>query len=282
MRGKQPEATIAQPKSDEQQRGTEQSPLIVKIAPAPETEGQRADETKERERIAESDRKKEKSDADLVEYTGELASFTKYLVGATVALVIATIGLGVAAYYQSRDMKRSIEISDETAKATLIAAKAAENTLGHMRETAERQLRAHVFISRAEISNIMRDQKLTAKIIVKNFGQTPAYKVASSLGIVPAPFPLVVPLPPEVQRTRNANIGPGGEITLNFSGDEPVAVEWQPRFIEKSGAVYVYGAITYVDAFKIPRFTNFRLYKGGDTDVTGPELNFTTDDNEAS
>ncbi len=39
-------------------------------------------------------------------------------------------------------------------------------------KTAKRQLRAYVFISNAEISDIMSDQNLTAKIVVKNFGQT--------------------------------------------------------------------------------------------------------------
>ena len=112
MRVKQPETAVTQEKSHEDQRGTEQSPLIVKVAPTIKTDNERAEETKERERITESERKKEKSDSDIVRYTGELAFFTKGLFVATVALVLATIGLLVEARRQARDMKASIDVAE--------------------------------------------------------------------------------------------------------------------------------------------------------------------------
>jgi hypothetical protein len=117
VRVKQPETAVTQEKSHEDERGTEQSPLIVKVAPAPKTDDERAEETKERARIANADRKKEESDAKLVEFTGELAFFTKSLFLATAALVIATLGLGVAAFRQSRDMKSSIAAANKAADA---------------------------------------------------------------------------------------------------------------------------------------------------------------------
>jgi hypothetical protein len=79
MRVKQPETTVTQEKSHEDKRGTEQSPFIVKVTPTPKTDNERAEETKERERIMESEMKKEKSDTDIVTYTGELAFFTRGL-----------------------------------------------------------------------------------------------------------------------------------------------------------------------------------------------------------
>jgi len=97
-----------QVRGQDDQRGTEQSPLIVKTIPTPKSDEERAEEAKERERIAESDRKKEKSDADLVKYTAELAIFTARLFYATGALVIATIGLLAFAAVQSRDVKRQL------------------------------------------------------------------------------------------------------------------------------------------------------------------------------
>src|SRR5437588_688103 len=54
------------------QRGTEQSPIVVKIAPTSKTDAEREAEVKEREHLARSERQKEKSDADLVNYTAEL------------------------------------------------------------------------------------------------------------------------------------------------------------------------------------------------------------------
>jgi hypothetical protein len=125
MRIRQPEAQITQPISGEEQRGTEQSPLIIKVAPSTKTDDQRTEEAKEHERIAESDRKKEKSDSDLVKYTSELAFFTKGLFAATVALVLATFGLGVAAFFQGRDTKRAVIAAEQSAAAAKLSAEAA-------------------------------------------------------------------------------------------------------------------------------------------------------------
>ncbi|MGP0089892.1 MAG: hypothetical protein ACLPKB_08025 [Xanthobacteraceae bacterium] len=89
----QPTATAPQTKSNEEQRGSEQSPFIIKVLPNQKTDADRADEAKEGERVAESERKKEQSDADLVRYNAQLALFTQLLFYATVVLGIATGGL---------------------------------------------------------------------------------------------------------------------------------------------------------------------------------------------
>jgi hypothetical protein len=41
-RVKQPEATVTEPRGTEEQRGTDQSPLVVKVAPTPKTDDERA------------------------------------------------------------------------------------------------------------------------------------------------------------------------------------------------------------------------------------------------
>jgi hypothetical protein len=151
--------------------------------------------------------------------------------------------------------------------------------------TAKRQLRAYVFVYSAEISNIMSDQNVAVTLVVKNFGQTPAYKLSAWLGVDILPFPLKTPLSSaaDIQQIANTNIGPGGEQAMKFSSDRPIPVELRDEFEpQKISAVYVHGTIKYVDAFKIRRFTNFRLYKGGNFGVTGPGLSFSTEDNEAN
>jgi hypothetical protein len=120
----QPAPTDIQSKGPEDQRGTEQSPLIVKIAPTPKTDDDRAEEAKERERIAESERRKEKADADLVKYTAELARFTALLFYATGVLGVATFGLLVAAFFQSRDTKTSVRVARDNVKALMNAEEA--------------------------------------------------------------------------------------------------------------------------------------------------------------
>jgi hypothetical protein len=123
-RQKSPEQKPAAQQTGSDLRGTEQSPLIVKVAPALKTDADREAETNERERVAKADKQKEKSDADLVKYTAELALFTEGLFAATVALFVATLGLVVAAMIQSRDMKASIAVNRTAANAALRQANA--------------------------------------------------------------------------------------------------------------------------------------------------------------
>jgi low affinity Fe/Cu permease len=113
----QPSTATGQQKASEEQRGTEQLPLIIQVVPSPKTEEDRDNEAAGRQRIAESGRKKEQSDTDLVKYTAQLARFTRWLFYATIILGVATIGLLVAAFVQSRDTKRSIAASEKSADA---------------------------------------------------------------------------------------------------------------------------------------------------------------------
>lgn len=117
VRVKKPEPAISQPKAAEDRRGTEQSPFIVKVAPTPKSDADRADEAKEREEKTKSERTKQQSDEKLVQFTGELAIFTKRLFFATVVLGLATIGLLVAAFRQSGEMKASIDVARRAAEA---------------------------------------------------------------------------------------------------------------------------------------------------------------------
>ena len=56
---KQPSAAATPPARVEDQRGTEQSPVVVKIVPIPKTEAERDEEARERDRIANNERQGE-------------------------------------------------------------------------------------------------------------------------------------------------------------------------------------------------------------------------------
>jgi hypothetical protein len=122
----------------------------------------------------ESEGKKHEYECLIAKYTGSLAAFTRWL-------VIATLLLALFGFWQ-------VMVS---------------------RKTAKQQLRAYVFISSAEINDIMSDQPTAVTIGVKNFGQTPAYKIAAWLRIDIVPFPLKTTLPlADIQEMENTNIGP--------------------------------------------------------------------------
>lgn len=50
-------------------------------------------------------------------------------------------------------------------------------TLDHMRESSEKELRAYVHISGAMILNSSQPANREAQVVIRNFGRTPAYKV---------------------------------------------------------------------------------------------------------
>jgi hypothetical protein len=111
QRQSQSDAVVEKVDSAQEQRGTEQSPIVVEIKPPPDTDEQRAEKDQERKRVRIADQKKEESDQKLVDYTGVLALFTQGLFWATAFLFLATVGLLVAAFRQSQDARAATEIS---------------------------------------------------------------------------------------------------------------------------------------------------------------------------
>lgn len=106
---KQSEPAAPNNQSENDKRGTEHSPLIVKVQPTEKTEDERKAESDERQHKANLDRR-------LVELTGDLANYTLALFIATVVLAIATIGLLIAASVQSRDTKSAVRAANRQAK----------------------------------------------------------------------------------------------------------------------------------------------------------------------
>ena len=102
---KQNPPKASQQKTDQQDRGTETSPVVVKIMPT----GKHRDEL-------EAEKTKLESDRQLVKLTADLANYTKLLFVATAALFIATAGLVVLGFYQSRDTRRSIRAAEASAR----------------------------------------------------------------------------------------------------------------------------------------------------------------------
>lgn len=101
---KQPPSKTSQQNSAQQERGTDNSPVVVKILPTEKSKTELATE-----------KEKQESDKQLVELTGDLAKYTKLLFIATALLVIATAGLVVFGFIQSSDSKRSIAAAETSA-----------------------------------------------------------------------------------------------------------------------------------------------------------------------
>jgi hypothetical protein len=266
-KAKQPEAPVSQPKGSEDQRGTEQSPLVVKVAPTPKTGAEREDEAKERERVAQADRQKEKSDADLVKYTSELALFTKGLFYATAALVVATLGLGVAAFFQSRDTRASVAEAKR-------AADIAEASLVKLQ-------RAFIFPRDFLINwhwHFDDENKYWWGIrpIYENGGSSATADLTTNLNYElrdsPLPADFTFPL---AESTFNALVGPkstilGGQIAIE--GADLLAIQKGTKHL------YFWGILRYNDIFENTgeHITTFCRYI---TNVVGDPLQRPTEEN---
>jgi hypothetical protein len=131
-----------------------------------------------------------------------------------------------------------------------------------------RQLRAYVL---AENVGIVDGMMLTPPqperanipgvgMIIKNFGQTPAYKVISwaKLAVIAVTDEISLVLPPITEQFYTT-LGPGASFNKAFWFDRPLAANEIADIAIGTRAVYLYGRIEYRDAFKKRRCANFRL-----------------------
>jgi hypothetical protein len=131
-------------------------------------------------------------------------------------------------------------------------------------QTAERQLRAYVVAEAASIRDADSSQSFGVTVVIHNFGQTPAYKYATSLNVqlVEASTNSITELltNPKSQQTQ-ASIGPGAIILAN-STLRAFAPAERAALASGTTTLFVFGEIRYTDAFGAARYTRFRYLYG--------------------
>lgn len=135
-----------------------------------------------------------------------------------------------------------------------------------MVRTARRQLRAYVLVEGAKLESWDSvDDPAIATVVIKNYGQTPAYSVDSFVGIGAHHYPLTIELkPPADLKTVKSILAPGGKQIFRVPALRPHDSDEIALISGGGAAVYVAGRIFYVDAFKKDRITNFLLFYGGE------------------
>jgi len=144
------------------------------------------------------------------------------------------------------------------------AGKQTNDVIEIMRDTALRELRAYVCMSEALIE-FRQERAPEVQIHIKNCGKTPAYDVEMWIGVVlgPYPGPLTLPPPPEGFRKSKSLLAPG-EKPHAMVFRHSVMTEQQITILGTSQlTMFVYGDITYRDAFGKQRITRYRLMYGG-------------------
>ena len=240
--------------TDTDQRGTEQSPLVVKEIPTPKTQEESAQESRDHDEKAANDR----------------ISFT--LTG-----IIAAIALGqfIVYWYQSIQLKKTVKAAGEQSEAmerhigeATRSANAMEEIAATIKKGNREAMRAYLTVIVANVGLWQQrregqpDLKFEARPILSNTGNTPARKVKHMVvaDILPNPIPetFTFPMPQaeevEKSQTIGAHVSTGLAGTLNdFVEDAEV-----PSIKEGNEKILaVWGLITYEDVYGDPHWVKF-------------------------
>jgi hypothetical protein len=185
--------------------------------------------------------------------------------GFTIVLAISTIGLWLAtnklwaagerqfellaqtSAAQSRDMKESLRIAEKSADVSLASINLSEGT-------AERQLRAYITPAGAVIFAKDTDCRLHIKFV--NSGQTPAYKFQCWYNF--AVRPLVAPPFDNVGTPVGGSVIGAGDFN-HIIRDFAITPAQKEAITDGLLGIFVWGRVTYEDAFRNSRFLHFRL-----------------------
>jgi hypothetical protein len=178
-------------------------------------------------------------------------------------------------------------------------------TLNHMSDSSERQLRAYVVMEGGNIYNVANPIPAfegevikptgaeisnpaigpIARLTIKNTGQTPAYRVRHWGEICLKENPLATELPPiEITDSMPYSIlGPGIISTKTRYLSKTLTETEIMGLRQGTSAIYIYGEIQYVDAFKVRRTTKYRFIHNVKTGAVGVtiEITFAEQGNEA-
>jgi hypothetical protein len=146
-----------------------------------------------------------------------------------------------------------------TATAAWYTRKGSESTA----ENGRRQLRAYVFPDQANLVWQGTVKPTLAEIVIKNSGQTPAYRLSTATAAVVGDYPLrgdlhVPPMPDD-----HTVVPPNGSYALSVTLAQPLTGDQLKGIQKGTQAIYAFGEISYVDAFNECRMTRYRFYYSG-------------------
>jgi hypothetical protein len=128
--------------------------------------------------------------------------------------------------------------------------------------TARRQLRAYVGVCHIAYEPAVEGQAPRVTITIRNFGSTPAYKLAIAVDAQIANNEQQLSVATSTSRTLG-HLPPGVDFAITRSTvTAPGAAATDP--IDRTHSAFVNGCVEYVDTFGTPHFTRFRLQDGGD------------------
>jgi hypothetical protein len=198
-----------------------------------------------------------------------VAVFTLALVVFTFVLAISTIGLWIVTWLagrrQARDMQGAIR---EAARSAEAAQKAVELS----DKTAERQLRAYLYVDAQEIRKFGFDEIPEAWTSLKNSGATPAFELERAAKLMYTTHP-AEEFPALEWGGAKAYLAPHGEVFFGpISLPRALTAAESANVIAGTHALYLFGKIRYIDAFQKRRLIEFRSFFRGNGQPVGQVL----------
>ncbi|WP_420403578.1 hypothetical protein [Nisaea sp.] len=155
-------------------------------------------------------------------------------------------------------LKGTLIVTQRTLKAAAKANAITGRAVREAAKSAERELRAYIHIKSANICNTLSKDTLPfVQIVWRNFGQTPGRRLIH--------FSIIRFAEPDFSDFRMIDYSWATMGDMAPGHDEPSVVPlaiWhkhKDRIAKGEIAVFVFGQLTYVDAFGAPRETNYRL-----------------------
>jgi hypothetical protein len=157
-----------------------------------------------------------------------------------------------------------------SARAAEIAISKSDEILTHSKESSERELRAYVFPFAAHLLDGSLAKPVIRAIVnhpgvhfvARNSGQTPAYRavVYSDFKVMETRYEETgLTIPPIPQGYERYALAPNGDVSKTHRHPHALTKVEMDGIKAGTTALYIYGRAEYTDAFKRPRFTNFRL-----------------------
>jgi hypothetical protein len=257
LNSQHPESKSQQPQqaTTTDQRGTQDSPIVVKVLPSPKTPEETAQEKKDRDAKA-------ANDGNLVILTGVLA-----FVGFCQLLVYG---------YQAKKLRETVESAGEQAEAmerhigeAARSANAMEEIATRIQEGNRAILRAYLTVTTGAISLFQErrepgqpDLKFETRPNLTNTGNTAARNVNIRIAadILPLPIPNTFQFPlPEEGEIKNAGVVGAHQTSVlagtvkDFVPDGEVGTIKEGR----TKALCTWGIVTYEDIFGVKHQTKF-------------------------
>lgn len=171
-----------------------------------------------------------------------------------------------------------------TVKLSRDSTKAAISAVTHAEESAERELRAYVFVDEKTIEDFGLGKQPRIAIRFKNFGQTPAYQCKVTyfkcqISAKEPDFPAAGKFPPLGSTIENLGPSDCRRIMMKIGVIDKNA---HTDIISNKKQIFAIGIIEYVDAFGKPRETRFKYAYGRNATVFGNHFSGCSSGNEAT